>query len=207
VTPPQPPPRWATEDDATGIAELLSTVFAPEYAPALSRDDLTRRRALQALLDADFIDWRGKTLIVECEARVAGLAILTWPDERRKRRVGECLRQLVRIMGPLEGLLGLIAFVIVPPPRPLPGGCEIDTLGVHPDFRRRGIARALLGAAQAEAVRRGASHLSLDVMTDNAAAVRLYESDGFAVTARRVLWSSLLGFRWATYYRMVKQVG
>lgn len=201
-----PPTRLATEDDAAAIAELLGLVFAREFAPALSDDRLTRRRAIEALLDTDFIDWRGNTLVAECDGRIVGLALLGWPGERRRRRVRECLRQLSRVMGWLDGALALVAFVLVPEPRPLPGGCEIDTLGVHPDFRRRGMGLALLKAAQGEARRRGCSHLSLEVMTDNRAAIGLYERFGFRVRAKRVLWSSLAALKWATYYRMAKEI-
>ncbi len=62
---------------------------------------------------------------------------------------------------------------------------EILTFGVDPAWHRRGIGRALLGALEAELARRGARSLYLDVAEDNAAALALYRSAGFAEATRR----------------------
>ncbi|MCL5801920.1 MAG: GNAT family N-acetyltransferase [Gammaproteobacteria bacterium] len=50
---------------------------------------------------------------------------------------------------------------------------------VHPRYQGRGIARALLHHAEQAATRRGCQRLSLEVRTDNAPALRLYQKDGF----------------------------
>lgn len=63
--------------------------------------------------------------------------------------------------------------------------CEIITLAVSPAKRRQGIAASLLAHAMAEARKAGALHMFLEVAEDNAAAQKLYESAGFAVTHRR----------------------
>jgi ribosomal-protein-alanine N-acetyltransferase len=62
---------------------------------------------------------------------------------------------------------------------------EILTVGVIDAARRRGIARALLAALLAEAVRRGAVEAFLEVRVDNAAARALYAADGFVEVGRR----------------------
>ncbi|MDE2005662.1 MAG: GNAT family N-acetyltransferase [Rhodospirillales bacterium] len=65
------------------------------------------------------------------------------------------------------------------------GEGEILTLGVAPAMRRRGLARALMRAALAEATARGAGTMFLEVAADNAAAVALYAGLGFAAVGRR----------------------
>ncbi|MBV9196782.1 MAG: GNAT family N-acetyltransferase [Solirubrobacterales bacterium] len=55
----------------------------------------------------------------------------------------------------------------------------IHGLAVDPAYQRRGIARALLAAAAAEARRRGARRLTLRVLAANREARRLYEAVGF----------------------------
>lgn len=57
---------------------------------------------------------------------------------------------------------------------------EVSKMLVHPDFRRRGIARALLAALQAEAWAQGRSLLTLDTRSGDHAQP-LYASMGFQV--------------------------
>jgi ribosomal-protein-alanine N-acetyltransferase len=63
--------------------------------------------------------------------------------------------------------------------------CEILTLCTQPDRRRLGFARALIEAGAAEAHRRGARRMFLEVASDNEAALSLYGSAGFAPIGRR----------------------
>ena len=62
---------------------------------------------------------------------------------------------------------------------------EVLSLGVAPPVRKRGIARALMGAAIETAGRQGLRDLYLEVAEDNAAALRLYRALGFAQVGRR----------------------
>jgi ribosomal protein S18 acetylase RimI-like enzyme len=59
---------------------------------------------------------------------------------------------------------------------------EINGLAVARARRRRGVARALLRAAETEARERGARKLRLRVLGDNGAARALYESEGYVVS-------------------------
>ena len=63
-------------------------------------------------------------------------------------------------------------------------------MAVDPEFRNRGVGRALLEAAEAEALRRGLPHMALMVTEENRAARRLYERAGFQ-TERRLLCKPL----------------
>jgi ribosomal protein S18 acetylase RimI-like enzyme len=64
-------------------------------------------------------------------------------------------------------------------PAPAPESLYIDALGTAPEFRRRGVARAMLAATEDRARHLGLGRLSLETEVDNEAARALYESCGF----------------------------
>jgi ribosomal-protein-alanine N-acetyltransferase len=76
----------------------------------------------------------------------------------------------------LEGRGGLRGWCAL---RVAVGELEILRLAVHPEERRRGRARALLGAALRAGMRAGASRALLEVRASNAAARSLYAHFGF----------------------------
>jgi ribosomal-protein-alanine N-acetyltransferase len=63
------------------------------------------------------------------------------------------------------------------------GELHITTIAVKPEYRRRGHARALIGAVLAAYP--NASHVHLEVRPTNVAAIAFYESLGFRETGRR----------------------
>lgn len=70
---------------------------------------------------------------------------------------------------------------------------SIDMLFVHPELRRTGVGKALLGAAGRHADRQGAEHLASAVPTQNREANRFFARLGFAPeTVRRVTSTATL---------------
>lgn len=69
--------------------------------------------------------------------------------------------------------------------RVVAGEAELLTVAVDPAARKQGIGAALIQDFLAEAARRGAESVFLEVAETNAAARRLYARAGFAETARR----------------------
>jgi ribosomal protein S18 acetylase RimI-like enzyme len=90
------------------------------------------------------------------------LAVLTFPDVVRLKALSG------------DRMVGFIAG----DPQPARGLAWIATLGVDPDHRRQGIARALLRACE-ERLR--PARVRLCVRVSNTAAVRLYEAEGYQV--------------------------
>ncbi len=69
-------------------------------------------------------------------------------------------------------------------PTPLPASehvLSINGIAVDPECQRRGVGRALIDAAIAEAHRRGCRRVTLRVLGPNEGARRLYHSCGFVV--------------------------
>ena len=63
-----------------------------------------------------------------------------------------------------------------------PGGAEADilTVGVVPDHRGKGIAKALMALITDWAKEQGSTAMMLEVKTDNSEAIGLYESLGYS---------------------------
>ena len=62
---------------------------------------------------------------------------------------------------------------------------DVMNVAVHPDFRRRGIAEALVNALVEELKAIESHCLTLEVRTSNVPAIALYEKLGFAEIGRR----------------------
>src|ERR1043165_2139909 len=62
---------------------------------------------------------------------------------------------------------------------------HVTNVAVHPDARRRGVARALLESVFARGRVAGSRMILLEVRPSNAEAIALYESFGFRVVGRR----------------------
>jgi mycothiol synthase len=68
----------------------------------------------------------------------------------------------------------------------------ISNLTVDPEFRQRGVARAMLGAGIAYLREHGASSITLGVDADNPAPFRLYQSVGFEISSSSQAWDRTL---------------
>jgi ribosomal protein S18 acetylase RimI-like enzyme len=84
------------------------------------------------------------------------------------------------LVAELDG--SLVGYVRLKPPTPLPENAHVlhvSGIAVHPRARRRGVAAALLIAAESFARSSGARKLSLRVLSTNESAMRLYARFGF----------------------------
>ena len=62
---------------------------------------------------------------------------------------------------------------------------EIITIGVNPDFRRNGIASAMIGIIEKNLKNQGVKKLFLEVASNNMPAQKLYENMGFKTVGLR----------------------
>ncbi|MDO8310105.1 MAG: ribosomal protein S18-alanine N-acetyltransferase [Actinomycetota bacterium] len=67
----------------------------------------------------------------------------------------------------------------------MPPDSDIQTLAVTPSHQGHGIARVMLDRLLGDARAAGCTHTILEVRSDNAAAIALYESRGFARISER----------------------
>jgi ribosomal protein S18 acetylase RimI-like enzyme len=64
----------------------------------------------------------------------------------------------------------------------------LANVATHPDYRRRGIGRAMTEAAMLQARQRGAKELWLQVRDDNPTAIKIYKDLGFVDRAHRTTY-------------------
>ncbi len=132
----------------------------------------------QPAVDEDRADWDIR------RARPSDLPTLLeleqhFPGDRLSRRsLRRLLLQAQADVLVYEHLGVVIADIVVLYRRNSPRA-RLYSLIVHPDHQGRGIAATLLRAAEQSAWRRGSDALSLEVRSDNAAALRLYQKCGF----------------------------
>lgn len=88
------------------------------------------------------------------------MAVLTFPEVVRLKAVED----------------GRMAGFVAGDPRPSEGIAWIATIGVHPEFQRRGIGRALLRACEE---RLTLPRVRLTVRMSNSPAIALYEKEGY----------------------------
>ena len=171
--------RHARADEADAVAELL-------YETAGGMYDLfagTHERAARILRDAYARDGtsasRETVTLAEVDGRIAG-AMAAFPVAEGNARARAFLRLSLRRTPPWRWPRTLRVFRMggrLTPPAPA-DALYVDALATHPDFRRHGIATALLQAAERCARAAGLNALALDTAERNLPAQALYERFG-----------------------------
>lgn len=68
----------------------------------------------------------------------------------------------------------------------------VSGLGVMPEHRRQGVARALLSGVMENARKIGAKHLQLEVLSNNQSAIQLYRDMGWEVERELLVWERMV---------------
>jgi len=80
-----------------------------------------------------------------------------------------------------------------PPLVPDPGSAYLSNIAVAPKQRRKGVARALMAAAEEASRARGMAGVQLHVYLDNAGAIELYEDLGYVELRKEGMLALLRG--------------
>lgn len=113
-----------------------------------------------------------------------------------RRRVREPLGTIIRRIGLALHLLPDEEKYRSPPEEPEGTYAVLRFLGTHPEYRRRGIATALLDAFRCECAKRGYRIMRLMTEKLNSAAIALYEENGWKIVHRSATY---------TYFRRTVQ--
>ena len=157
----------------------------PQLRPLDIRKDLTRVADLIELCFASTMDEDGKEYLRQMRQAARDAHFLGWAPEAAERVAMPLSGFVWENEGQLLGNLSLI-----PMSRQGRRVYLIANVAVHPDYRRKGIARALTQTALIHLERRQVGSAWLQVREDNPAAHNLYLSLGFVERARRTAWEA-----------------
>ena len=148
--------------DLSAVADLIELCFSPTMDNDGQRYLSDMRRASR---DDSFLRWASRV------TETATLPLMGYVWEQDGRIVGNASLIPFRQAGKRIYLIANVA--------------------AHPDYRRRGIGRALTERVMKQARDKGAATLWLHVRDDNPGAIKLYEELGFQELARRTTWQAV----------------
>jgi ribosomal protein S18 acetylase RimI-like enzyme len=196
--------RPAAPADADILAQLWAISFPDKFGPVLGENALPVLRDWLRLTQRHL----QTTTIAEITGVVAGFIAVRTPADPLRPDEGRWLWRALQLhYGLIGALRGLVLMMLIGDNhQPEAGEIYIEMLGVNPDRRGLGVAGRLLSYAETVAIAQNIDRLTLTVVSDNFAAIRLYEKMGFKAQAARP--SRLL--KWITghpgYYDMVKRL-
>lgn len=170
------------------VTQIASpTLSSGHLRPFDVRHDLSPVADLVEQCFSDTLDPDGQYYLQQMRAAAANSGYLRWAMAVTDRVSLPLSGYVWEEDGLLVGNLTLIPF--------LTGRQRcylIANVAVHPDYRKRGIARELTSAAIQYARQREVPSVWLHVREENAPAIHLYETLGFSERARRTTWQTPL---------------
>jgi ribosomal protein S18 acetylase RimI-like enzyme len=168
-------------DQDTGEYKYTTMNISPYLRPINLNKDLLAVADLVELCFAETLDDDGRSFIRNMRRSAKNPRYLGASNRLTPSLTGYVWKQDNRLVGNLS----LIPIVVENRKSYL-----IANVAVHPDYRGRGIARALTEAAIEMIRKRRVTTSWLQVRDDNQAAIHLYESFGFTTKAHRTVWHS-----------------
>jgi ribosomal protein S18 acetylase RimI-like enzyme len=147
--------------DLSAVADLIEICFSPTMDNDGQRYLSDMRRASR---DDSFLRWASRM------TETASLPLMGYVWEESGRIIGNASLIPFRHKGKRIYLIANVA--------------------THPDYRRRGIGRALTERVMKQARHKKASAIWLHVRDDNHGAIKLYQELGFQEIARRTTWQA-----------------
>lgn len=196
--------RMADPEDDPAIASLVIEGFIDKFRPVFGKRMDQSLRVMEKWISLEHSAGGVESLVIEgCEANEiaasVGLRTKSSNDEVMARGLW---RSLSRNLGTLRALW---ATTLLSYPRysAKPSEAYIERLVVSPGFRRQGMAKSLLAAAEELARETDKRTLGLHVSGNNLSAMKLYEEEGFEEVSRQrsLLTGHFLGIRDWIYLR------
>lgn len=178
--------RLAGPDEDPAIAALVVEGFIDKFRPVFGRRMDRSVKIMEKWIRLEHASGGIISLVIEgfAAGELAGSVGVRTADSREDILARGLWRTLNRNLGFPRALW---ATTLLSYPRYTPTSSEayIERLVVSPDFRRQGIARRLLAAAEDLARDAGKQTVALHVSGNNLPACRLYEAEGYKEVSRQ----------------------
>lgn len=178
--------RFAEPEDDPAIAALVVEGFLDKFRPVFGNRMDRSLKIMERWVNLEHLSGGVTSLVIEGYATSELAASVGIRTEASREDV--LARGLWKTLSRNLGFLRAVwATTLLSYPRytSKPSEAYVERLVVSPSFRRRGLARRLLSAAEDLARDRGKQGIALHVTSDNLQALRLYESEGYKVISRQ----------------------
>jgi ribosomal protein S18 acetylase RimI-like enzyme len=150
-----------------------------------------REDDLPAIYDINRAAWDGVCIAQLIEGRYGVVDGVAWRDHKAREVDGFCADHLDRVVvAEIDGRIVGYATSWFDAARRVG---EVCNNAVHPDWRNRGIATALVGETIRQLLSEGAEMLRVTTLAQDLPAQRVYEKLGFRELARSVMYSMTAG--------------
>lgn len=178
--------RYAVPEDEKAIAALVVEGFLDKFRPVFGSRMDRSLKVMERWIDLEHLSGGVTSLVVEgyATSEIAGSVGIRTGTSREDILARGLWRAFSRNLGLARAVW---ATMLLSYPRYSSKSSEayVERLVVSPDFRRRGMARRLLSAAEDLARDRGKKTVGLHVTGDNLQALRLYEAEGYQEISRQ----------------------
>ena len=178
--------RLATAEDDPAIAGLVVDGFLDKFRPIFGARMDRALRIMEKWVTLEHASGGVTSLVTEgySTAEIAGSVGVRTSPSREDILARGLWRALNRNLG-LPRTLWATTLLSYPRYSYNASEAYVERLVVSPAFRRRGIARLLLAAAENLARETGKETVGLHVSSNNLTALRLYEAEGYVEVGRQ----------------------
>jgi ribosomal protein S18 acetylase RimI-like enzyme len=178
--------RLAEPEEDPAIAALVVEGFIDKFRPVFGRRMDRSVKIMERWIGLEHASGGVTSLVVEgfAAGEIAGSVGIRTADSREDVLARGLWRNLERNLG-LPRALWATTLLSYPRYSTTSSEAYIERLVVSPDFRRQGMARLLLTAAEDLARDAGKITVGLHVSGTNLAALRLYEDEGYEEISRQ----------------------
>ncbi|HEX5847879.1 MAG TPA: GNAT family N-acetyltransferase [Rubrobacter sp.] len=178
--------RFAEPEDDPVIATLVVEGFLDKFRPVFGSRMDRSLKIMERWVDLEHLSGGVTSLVIEgySTSELAASVGVRTEASREDVLARGLWKALTRNLGFLRAVW---ATTLLSYPRysSKPSEAYVERLVVSPSFRRLGMGRRLLSAAEELARDRGKEAIGLHVTADNLPALRLYESEGYREISRQ----------------------